>query len=70
MSILMPRHYPRTAGFVRRTFRDVPEAHFERRAFAHPFTAGLGPRPSKPRLVSSMDGALQRVLFTIPRYGT
>jgi hypothetical protein len=66
--MLKPRHYPRTEGFVPRNSGDLPRAHFERRAFTQAFTTALGPRPSQPRLVSSVDGALERVLFTIPRY--
>jgi len=63
------RHYPRVAGLVARTAADVTDASLRARAHAFPFTtAALSPKPERPRLVPTADGAFEQLLFTIPRY--
>jgi hypothetical protein len=66
---LRPRHFEKTEGLVIRTAGDLPPEHLARRARRGPFTEELGdPRPQRPRLVSSAEGGLDRVLLTIPAY--
>lgn len=63
------RHYPRVAGLIPRTAADVTDASLRARAHAFPFTtAALAPKPERPRLVPTADGAFAQLLFTIPRY--
>ena len=65
---LRPRHYERTDLLVSRTFSDVdPEVHVSR-ARALPFTEALRPRPARPRLVATAEGAIARMLLTVPAY--
>lgn len=66
---LKPRHYHKVDELVIRTSRDVSLAFIEARALVEPIIEGLrGPRPARPTLVSSADGAIERLLLTIPAY--
>ncbi len=66
---LRTRHYQPEPALVRRTEADVSLEFRRARLFLEPFTERLlEPRPSTPRLVSSADGAIERLLLTIPAY--
>ncbi len=65
---LRTRHYPRTPGLVNRTHADVDAEVHRNRALAAPFTAAMGPRPARPRLVATAEGAIGRMLLTVPAY--
>ncbi|MBW3537713.1 MAG: hypothetical protein KY395_08135 [Actinobacteria bacterium] len=66
---LRARHYEPEPALVRRTVADVSPEFRRARIFLEPFTERLlEPRPSNPRLVGSADGAIERLLLTIPAY--
>lgn len=63
------RHYEKSPGLVRRTRGDLASNALERRALRSPFLEELaGPRPARPRLISTAEGSIARILFTIPAY--
>ncbi len=65
---LRPRHYPRTDQLVRRTFADIGSDAHRARALTVPFTEAMRPKPARPRLVATAEGAIARMLLTIPAY--
>jgi hypothetical protein len=66
---LRTRHYEPEPALVRRTRADVSAEFRRARLFVEPFTERLlEPRPAAPRLVGSADGAIERLLLTIPAY--
>ncbi len=66
---LRSRHYTRPPGLVRRSVGDLPQEFRDIRAAAGPIAADLlPPRPSRPRLVGSAEGTIDRLLLTIPGY--
>ncbi len=65
---LRPRHYDKTPELVIRTAGDLTPTEMEGRALHGPFTELAEPKPQRPRLVSTAEGALRRVLLTIPEY--
>lgn len=63
------RHYDKVEELVIRTSRDVSPAFVEGRGLVEPIVEELrGPRPTRPSLVPSADGAIERLLLTIPAY--
>jgi hypothetical protein len=65
---LRPRHYRRTDQLVRRTFADIGSAALQARALTVPFTEAMRPKPVRPRLIATAEGAIARMLLTIPAY--
>jgi hypothetical protein len=66
---LRERHYPRVPGEIKRTDADVPlEARRARARTAATAAALLRGEPRSPALVASADGAIARLLLTIPGY--
>jgi hypothetical protein len=66
---LRPSHLARVAGEVKRTDADVPpEARRLRAVTAATATAMLRGEPRSPALVATADGAIARMLLTIPGY--
>ncbi len=66
---LRPRHFPVIPGAIKRTYRDVPVAARELRArTARVALELLGTKPDTPSLVGTADGAIARMLLTIPAY--
>ncbi|MGH9280318.1 MAG: hypothetical protein ACRD12_19740 [Acidimicrobiales bacterium] len=66
---LKPPHYAATPGLVRRTRGDLPPEALEARAYRTLLTAPLlGARPEEPTLVSTAQGAIRRMLLTVPDY--
>ncbi|MGH9224673.1 MAG: hypothetical protein ACRD2W_13050 [Acidimicrobiales bacterium] len=66
---LKPRHYPATPGLVRRTQADFTRDQLRSRGVRTALTEPLlDVRPAQPRLVSSAEGALRRLLLAIPDY--
>lgn len=63
------RHYTKSSSLLRRDLGDLSEEALKQRTFSGPFSTTLRPtRPQKPSLVSSCNGPLNRLLFTIPEY--
>lgn len=63
------RHYPATPRLVRRTRGDLSVQAQRARALRSLLTASLlEPRPNQPRLVSSAEGTIRRMLLTMPDY--
>ena len=66
---LRPQHFPSIEGEVVRTDRDVPDDVRARRASTAEIAAGMARRePKAPSLIPSADGAIARMLLTIPSY--
>ena len=66
---LRPRHYPAVPGEIKRTDADMPaNVRGLRARTAATATALLRGEPRKPSLVASADGAIARMLLTIPSY--
>jgi hypothetical protein len=66
---LRPRHHPAVAGEIRRTDADLPADVRRARLRTAAVVASItGTRPSSPSLVASADGAIARLLLTIPSY--
>lgn len=63
------RHYQQVGGLVRRSASDVSAEFVARRADVVPFAVPILPaKPQAPSLVSSSEGAMDRLLLTIPTY--
>lgn len=62
------RHFKKIKGFLSETAQDLPELGMRRRAIAMNFLEEFKPKPVKPSLVPSADGALEEIIFTIPAY--
>lgn len=63
------RHYQPVEGLVRRTSGDVSPKFLEMRSMVTPFTITAQPaKPQSPSLISSSEGAMERLLLTIPSY--
>ena len=66
---LRPRSYATTPGLVRRTAADYSPAERRARGARSYLTSSvLDLRPVDPRLVSSAEGRITRMLLTVPRY--
>lgn len=66
---LRPQHFPTIEGEVARTDRDVPLDDRQRRATTAAMAADITRRePNAPSLIPSADGAITRMLMTIPSY--
>jgi len=66
---LRPRHHPPVAGEIRRTDADLPDDVRRARLRTAAVAASIsGTRPSSPSLVATADGAIARLLLTIPSY--
>jgi hypothetical protein len=66
---LLERHFPLVPGAVSRLDADVPEAVIAARIeTAAAATQLLGVEPERPSLVPSADGAISRMLLTIPHW--
>ena len=66
---LRPQHFPVIEGEVVRTDRDVPLDDRRRRASTAAMAARMaGREPDAPSLIASADGAIARMLMTIPSY--
>lgn len=66
---LRPQHFPSIVGEVVRTDRDVPAEDRRRRSATAAVAAALLRRePRAPSLVATADGAIGRMLLTIPAY--
>jgi hypothetical protein len=66
---LLERHFPRVPGAITRLDADVPEAVISARIeTAAVATQLLGVEPEQPKLVPSADGAITRMLLTIPHW--
>ena len=66
---LRPQHFPKIAGEVVRTDRDVPDEARRRRAATAAMAADMARRePTAPSLVATADGGIARMLLTIPLY--
>ncbi|MGH2919973.1 MAG: hypothetical protein ACRDLS_15430 [Solirubrobacteraceae bacterium] len=66
---LRPWHFPQVPGAIKRTDRDVPPAVRDRRVrTARAAAELLRTKPDSPSLVGSADGAIARMLLTIPAY--
>jgi hypothetical protein len=64
---LKERHYARVPGAVSRLDADVPESVISARAATARIADDLlGVAPDQPLLVPSADGAIKRMLFTVP----
>ncbi len=66
---LRPRHHPPVAGEISRTDADLPaDARRARLRTAAVAASISGTRPASPSLVASAQGAIARLLLTIPSY--
>jgi len=66
---LRPRHHPPVAGEVRRTDADLPDDVRRMRLRTAAVAASIsGTRPASPSLVATAQGAIARLLLTIPSY--
>jgi hypothetical protein len=66
---LLERHFPHVPEAVSRLDADVPEpVIFARAETAEVAGQLLGVEPERPKLVPSADGAVRRMLLTIPRW--
>src|SRR5918992_4181541 len=66
---LRPQHFPVIEGEVVRPDRDVPLDDRRRRARTATMAASMaGREPDSPSLIASADGAIARMLMTIPSY--
>jgi hypothetical protein len=66
---LRPRHHPPVAGEIRRTDADLaPDVRRARLRTAAVAASISGTRPSSPSLVPTAQGAIARLLLTIPSY--
>lgn len=66
---LRPRHFPKVPGAIKRTDRDVPAEVHRRRVQTARAAAELAPtKPDSPSLVATADGAIAKMLLTIPDY--
>jgi hypothetical protein len=66
---LQEPHYPIVPGAISRLDADVPEASVSVLSeTAVAADALLGVEPTRPELIGSADGAIGRLLFTIPNY--
>ena len=66
---LRPRHHAPVAGEIKRTDADQPADARRRRATTAAVAAQItGTRPRSPALVASAEGAIARLLLTIPSY--
>lgn len=64
-----PRHYEKTDGLVIRTAGDVSPAFLAGRATVEPIVESLmDAKPARPSLVGSVEGAIDRLLLTVPAY--
>lgn len=64
-----PRHYEKTDELVVRTEGDVSAAFLAGRGRVEPIVESLMvPKPPRPSLVGSAEGAIDRLLLTIPAY--
>ena len=65
---IRPRHYKPIKGLIRRNKKDVSQSFREKRSFGSLFNDLLPPKPKEPSLVSSFEGTIETILFTIPKY--
>ena len=66
---LRPRHHPPVAGEISRTDADLPADVRRARLRTAAVAASIsGTRPSSPSLVATAQGAIARLLLTIPSY--
>lgn len=66
---LTERHYPKIDALVRRTTSDItPEADANRFSASSFLDDVRDPIPDNPRLISSAQGGVEELLFTIPAY--
>jgi hypothetical protein len=66
---LRPRHHPPVAGEISRTDTDLPADVRRARLRTAAVAASIfGTRPSSPSLVATAQGAIARLLLTIPSY--
>jgi hypothetical protein len=65
---IRPRHYKLIKGLIRRNKKDVSQTFREKRSFGSLFNDLLPPKPKEPSLVSSFEGSIETILFTIPKY--
>jgi hypothetical protein len=66
---LRPRHHPPVAGEIRRTDADLPDDARRARLRTAAVAASItGTRPTSPSLVATAQGAIARLLLTIPSY--
>jgi hypothetical protein len=66
---LRPRHHPPVAGEIKRTDADLPDDARRLRLRTAAVAAQLtGTRPAAPSLIATAQGAIARLLLTIPSY--
>ncbi len=68
---IVPRHYAKVEGLVRRTKGDLSAEALERQSFGRAILADrVQAKPQQPSLVPTADGAIAELLLTIPGYAT